>query len=298
MRTLIMMARAKMLELESRPPDQIARNEDETDADFEIRNEEHWSQYFLQATVRLSEMGHRNQQVFDARIGAERSRSSAAASSGGQLLDKLLSSRTEISDLLHDLYTSHVPRRTVIVSRACGGCPVDRRHHHVNLHYTLPNSFGIEQVEPPDLTVFRERFPHLSTAAPIIVALPDNLPSSKLVDILADLVSTFNIREIAIPDSIRDLVGISSLHRRAEDRILLIQSLEEEALSRPTVYQLARASVLGDHHSAESLLLLVRPLHLILASPDARDPFHSGRRLIETGNNILSLDHLRAEVRR
>jgi ATP-dependent DNA helicase RecQ len=298
MRTLIMMARAKMLDLESRPPDQIARNEDETDTDFEIRNEEYWSQYFLQVIVSVSEMGHRNQQVFDARISAERSRSSAAASSGSQLLDALLNNTTEISDLLHDLYTSHVPRRTVLVSRACGGCPVDRRHHRVKLTYATPNSFGIEQVEAPDLALFQTRFPHLSTAAPIIVALHDNLRSTQLFDILGDLVSTFSIREIAVPDAMRDLDGITILHRRAADRLLLIQSLEEEALSRATVYQLARASVLGDQHSAESLLLLVRPLHLILAPPSAPDPFHSGRRLIETGNNILTLDHLRAELRR
>ena len=75
MRTLIMMARAKMLELELRPPDMIARDEDETDADFDLRNEEHWSHYFRQTCVSMVEMGHANQAVFDARIGDERSRS-------------------------------------------------------------------------------------------------------------------------------------------------------------------------------------------------------------------------------
>jgi ATP-dependent DNA helicase RecQ len=298
MRTLIMMARARMLNLESRPPELIARNEDETDADYEIRNEEHWSQYFMQAVVSVSEMGHRNQAVFDGRIGAERTRSIAAAASGGRLLDALLSGKTEVSDLLHDLYTSHTPRRTVLVSRACGGCPVDRRTLQADRFYSEPNSFGIEDVEAPDTSLFRLRFPHLSIASPVIIALPEEVRLAQIVDILADLVSTFGIREIAVPDAMRGLDGIRQLHRRASDRVLLVQSLEEEAASQPTVYRVARASVIDDHVSAEPLMLLDRPLHLIIATASAADPFHPGRRLIETGNNTLTCDQFRAGARR
>ncbi|UCI23522.1 protein DpdF [Mesorhizobium sp. B2-8-5] len=298
MRTLIMMARADMLKLESRPPDLIARNEDETDADYEIRNEEHWSQYFMQAVVSVSEMGHRNQAVFDDRIGGERTRSLAAASSGGRLLDALLNGKTEVSDLLHDLYTSHKPRRTVLVSRACGGCPADRRTHRADPFYSEPNSFGIEDVEAPDTSLFRLRFPHLSITSPVIIALPEEVRSAQIVDILADLVSTFGIREIAVPDAMREFDGIRQLHRRAPDRILLVQSLEEEAASQPTVYRVARASVIGDHVSAEPLMLLVRPLHIMIATASTADPFHPGRRLIETGNNVLTFDQFKAGARR
>lgn len=298
MRTLIMMARADMLTLESRPPELIAQNEDEADADYEIRNEEHWSQYFMQAIVSVSEMGHRNKSVFDDRIGAERARSVAAASSGGRLLDALLSGKTEVSDLLHDLYTSHAPRRTVLVSRACGGCPVDRRAHHADPFYSEPNSFGIEEVEAPDTSLFRLRFPHLTIASPVIIALPENVRPAQIVDTLADLVSTFGIREIAIPDELRAFNGIKQLHQRAHDRVLLVQSLEEEAASQPTVYRVARATVISEGVSAEPLMLLDRPLHIIVATPSAADPFHPSRRLIETGTNILTFDQFRAGARR
>ncbi|PPQ35823.1 ATP-dependent DNA helicase, RecQ family [Rhodoblastus acidophilus] len=298
MRTLIMMARANMLELESRPPEMIARNEDETDASYELRNEEHWAKYFLQAVVSLSEMGHRNQTVFDSRIGTERARSVASALSGRLLLDALLGGKIEVSDLLHDLYTSHAPRRTVLVSRACGGCPADRRKRRfADPFYTDPNSFGIEDVEPPDTSLFQLRFPHLSIKSPVVIALPDSVRSAQIVDILADLVSTFEIREIAIPDAMRGIDGIRLLHRHAVDRVVLLQSLEEEADSRPTVYQLARASVINDQISAEPLMLLERPLHLILAPPSAQNPFNPGRRLIDTGNNILTFDQFMAGAR-
>lgn len=297
MRTLIMMARANMLGLESRPPEMIARNGDETDAAYELLNEEQWTKYFVQAVVSVSEMAHCNQKVFDKLIGTERARSVEVALLGRRRLDALLSGNTEISDLLHDLYTSHEPRRTVLVSRACGGCPADRRNHQTDPFYTEPNSFGIEDVVVPDTSLFRLRFPHLSIESPVVIALPEAVTSAQIVNILADLVSTFEIREIAIPDAMRGIDGIGLLHRRAVDRVVLIQSLEEEAASRPTVYRLARASVMNDQVSAEPLMLLERPLHLILAPPSAQDPFHPGRRLIETGNNILTFDQFRAGAR-
>ena len=63
MRTLIMMARAKMLDLGSRPPEVIARSEKETDEDFDLRNEEHWSAYYRKTVVSLLELGDRKSVV-------------------------------------------------------------------------------------------------------------------------------------------------------------------------------------------------------------------------------------------
>ena len=127
MRTLIMMARAKMIDLESRPPEIIARNEDETESDLDLRNEEHWARYFRNTVVSVLEVGHRDQSVFDQLIRDERSRSFGAASYSRALLDELLSGKVEVSGLLDRLYRNYAPGRTLVVSPACGGCPVHRQ---------------------------------------------------------------------------------------------------------------------------------------------------------------------------
>jgi len=293
MRTLIMMARAGMLELESRPPDMIARSEDETDAAFDVRNEEHWSHYFRKTVVSMLEMGHANQAVFDIRIGKERSRAFDSASRSRGLLDQLLGGKTEISRLLDDLYRSHAPRRTLIVSRACGGCPVHREEGTVDLRYSEPLAQGIEEVIPYDSSLFQERFPHLNIAGPVIVPLPEVASSGLVLAILGDLVATFGIREIAVPDRYRAVTpGLMRLHNRASDGVLLLQSLEED-VARPPTYKLARATLLPEDCALETIFLLDRPLHILLAPASVADPFHYGRRLIDTGTNILTIDQFK-----
>ena len=94
------MARARMLELESRPPEMISRAEDETEAAFDLRNEEHWARYFRQTVVTILKSGHRNKAAFDQQISDERSRSLNAAALNRKLLDDLLGSKIEVSHLL------------------------------------------------------------------------------------------------------------------------------------------------------------------------------------------------------
>lgn len=296
MRILIMMARAKMLELESRPPDMIERDEDETDAAFDLRNEEHWASYFRKTIVSMLEFGHGNQTTFDEHIGEERLRSFRSAAENNQLLDALLCGDVEVSGLLDDLYRSHVPGRTLIVSRACGGCPAHRRVASDDLNYAEPVAHGIDRIDPVDTTVFRLRFPHINVAAPILIPLAEPLETATIVQILEDLVATFGIREVSIPDDLRSEPSIQKLYTRASDGIVLLQSLEEEA-SRESAYKLARATVVTGRKVTEAMLLLDRPLHILLVPLSTPDPFHQGRRLVETGANSLTVDHFRLGAR-
>lgn len=297
MRTLIMMARARMLDLESRPPDVVARGEQETDADFDLRNEEHWSAYFRKTVVSLLELGSKNQAIFDASIGEERSRSYRSATAGSALLDKLLLGTTEMSTLLDDLYRSHAPRRTLIVSRACGGCPVHRREGTDDLRYTEPFAHGIDAIDPVDISAFQTRFPHLNVAAPILIPMADLSDLNTLIQVLGDLVATFGVREVSVPDRLRsEMPGLDRLHSRASDGLILLQSLEEEA-QRTSAYPLARATVVTGGRVPEAMLLLDRPLHVILLPASTPDPFHPERRLIDTGANVLTIDQFKLGAR-
>ena len=297
MRTLIMMARARMLDLGSRPPEVIARGEKETDDDFDLRNEEHWSAYYRKTVVSLLELGSNNQAIFDALIAEERSRSYRSATSGKVLLDKLLSGNIEISNLLDDLYRSHAPRRTLVVSRACGGCPVHRREGTDDLNYAEPFAHGIDVVDRQDSSEFRTRFPHLNLSAPVLIPMSDPFDSNTLLQVLGDLVATFRVREISVPERLRsDVPALNKLHARASDGLVLLQSLEEE-VHRTSSYSLARATVFTAHQIPEAILLLDRPLHFILLPASTPDPFHPDRRLVDTGANVLTIDQFKLGAR-
>jgi ATP-dependent DNA helicase RecQ len=86
------------------------------------------------------------------------------------------------------------------------------------------------------------------------------------------------------------------IHGRASDGILLLQSLEEDT-ARPSTYKLARTTLLPKDHAPESVFLLDRPLHILLAPSSVADPFRPGRRLIDTGTNILTIDQFMSGAR-
>jgi superfamily II DNA or RNA helicase len=296
MRTLIMMARARILQLESRPPAMIAQSEGETDTAFEIRNEEHWADYFKQTVVKINDAGHRNQAVFDKLIGDERGRAFASAAAGGRLLDALLDGSGEVSNLLDELYRNYAPRRTLIVSSACGGCREHRRRGEKDLDYSEPLALGTDSVVVYETSDFAKAFPHLNISAPVLLILPESADEVVVMAALADLVANFNIRELAVPDVVRTrLPALRSLHRRASDGILLLQSLEEDEL-RPTAYQLPRASLVTQHPISEQLLALDRPLHVIVTRQSGSDLDASKRSVGDIGTNVLTLEQFKLGV--
>ncbi|MBH1942600.1 ATP-dependent DNA helicase RecQ, partial [Erythrobacter sp. YJ-T3-07] len=184
MRTLILMARAGMLELESQPPSKIAQQEAETTSDFELRNDEYWSEYFQRAVVGMAEFGHLSKDRFEALIGQERQRSFDAATENRGLLEKLLGGSVEVSSLLDHLYRSNGPGRSVIVSRACGGCPAHRRAGTTNTHYSPPPAYGIEQVGRRDFGLFATRFPQLDLGEPVILPVEEPYDEAVLIALL------------------------------------------------------------------------------------------------------------------
>ena len=301
MRTLIMMARAGMLDLESEAPERITQFEAEAESAFELRNEEYWNRYFGQVLVRVKEGAHRNKEVFDAIISRERTRSFEAAKAGEAMLDALLDGRVEVSALLDGLYRNHAEGRSVVVSKACGGCPQHRREGGAHTYYAEPAAFGIEQVGRPDTGAWRSHFPHLDLGAPIILALPKDDEEGGVPPILGDLVALLGVREVGVTRRFRSRnLDIRALHKRAPDGVLLMQDLEEEEVRGPTSYQLARASVWdagGQQPIPRFLFGMDRPLHVILVAATTPDPWHPQRRLIDTGANVLSFDQFKSGVR-
>jgi ATP-dependent DNA helicase RecQ len=300
MRTLIMMARAKMLELESEPPAHIAQLEEESEDAFDLRNEEHWSEYFRRTVVSVTELGHQNRETFDRAIREERVRSFEAATDNRALLSDLLSGSVEISGLLDRLYRSHAPGRSVIVSRACGGCPEHRLRGNADKVYSEPPAYGIEQVRSADTSLWRARCPHLNVAAPAILSLEEPIDDALILSILEDLVALFGVREIGVTTRFRAANNrLARLHKRAEDGILLVQNLEEEE-HRPSSYELPRATVWsanGGRGIPPYLFMTNRPLHVIVTSMSTPDPWHAERRLSDTGSNLLSFDQFKLGAR-
>ncbi|RYG87879.1 MAG: ATP-dependent DNA helicase RecQ [Alphaproteobacteria bacterium] len=297
MRTLIMMARAGMLEMDASAPEQLLQGATEGEHAFETRSDAYWADYYMRGIVDMQEPAHRDKAVFVNRIQAERSRSFMAANANAELLTALVDGKSEVGALLQRLYQSYAPDRAVVVSKSCGGCPVHRREGAVDLDYSEPVVFGIGRIPHQDLSAWTQGFAHLSTSRIVFLVLPDPMDMKVVASVLQDAVSLFNVREIALSRRARaSALGLRSLHRRTPDRFLMIQDLEDEA-GFPTRYPVARISVLANGAVPPHLLDLERPLHIVIAPASTPDPWHPHRRIGEVGANILTLEQFRSGSR-
>ncbi len=300
MRTLIMMARAGMLELVSQPPSKMVQHEAETASDFELQNEEYWSDYFQRVVVKIAEFGHLSKDRFEELVGQERQRSFAAADENCDLIDKLLSGSVEISSLLDQLYRSNAPGRSVIVSRACGGCPASRREGTVSTHYSAPPAYGIERVATRDLGLFAARFPQIDLRDPVILPVNEPYDDAVLVALLKSFVSLFAVREIATMVAFRQRCPeFETLHKQSDDHMLLLQLLEEEEL-RSSSYELPRVTLWTGAPPDELpkfLFTIKRPMHVLIVPTSTPDPWNSERRIADTGSNVLNVDQFKLGAR-
>ncbi len=297
MRTLIMMARAGILELDAEAPDLQPRDETEDDAAFDQRADEYWSDYYMNCVVEVHDGGHRDEATFTTRIQEERSRSYMAADANAALLKALVRGDSEIGTLLQRLYQSYAPGRAVVVSTSCGGCPVHRRLEEKQLSYIAPPAFGVERISIQDISAWENRFPHLSPAFPIVLLLPDPMDSTTVMSVLEEAVSLFNVKEIAVSAQLRSTSpGLALLHRRASGGFLMLQTLDEEPKA-PPCYPVARISVLSEGAVPPHLAELARPLHILVGTASISDPWHPGRRLGDVGSNTLTLEQFRSGSR-
>ena len=159
----------------------------------------------------------------------------------------------------------------------------------------MPSSSGIFRVSQQDLGPFAARFPHLDTSNPIIVPLPGRFRDSTVIEAARTLINLAGLKEIAMPDVFRRInnQAVSDLHKYASDRVLIIQSTDEEMEHAPAAYEVPRATIWlhsGVDKFPDYLWPLKRPLHLIFAPDHTEDPFHPSRRLEDTGSNILRLE--------
>jgi len=296
MRTIIMMARAHVLSLRSAAPQVPARRENEDEYDFDARQEDYWERYFRQVEVAVLEANHADAKGFEALIGVERARAVRASTIGGALLHELLGGASEVATLLERLYRNHEPGRTLVVAKACGGCPAERRHSELKPQWTEPAVSTITRVKAPALEAWREAFAYLAPFNQVIVPLPDAIEDKVVIACLRALVSLYGVREVALRQEAGAVrAAVASLHAQTEDGLLLVQTLEEEGAVRPS-YQLARASLIGPEWPAH-LFELSRPLHVIFAPRSTPDPTHPNRRLAETGQNTLSVEQLLTAAR-
>jgi ATP-dependent DNA helicase RecQ len=295
MRTLILMARAGMMELDSQAPEPLPRLSDEPDADYDRRLESHWKAYFGTFCLRTLDPAHLSQQHFEACLQQERSRGGTAADRSFAELNAVIEGEREIGEVLTEAYSNFKPGRTVVVSPACGGCPGERKRGlRQTREYQVPVGVGITRIELPSSTAWQHRFPSMDGRPTVILYPSDEAAGSVgIARALRALLTEFGVCEISAAAEVwaKDAF-LRTLHRSAPSGVLVVRTLEED-VALPAVLPLPRASLLKPWSTKpipDHLLLLDRPLHTIFA-PDDVESEHPLRRYVDTATNCISLEN-------
>ena len=288
MRTLILLARAELVQLESVQPLQVERIAGEDDATFQARADMERDSYFATVPVRSLDPRLMDRAHFERRVGIERQRGLASADRAFAQMLTALSGKREMAEVLVELFSGN----DVVVSPACRGCPASggASHEDGNL-YQIPAGIGISRLAPWDNQAWYHRFPALDPSL-VIVLCPIGRSDESLLEALQVSVAAFGVRELALRPSLRrSHPAISDLHRWTDDRVLVLRDLQES--TAPDILPLPRATVLkpwGDQPSPYELLLLERPLHLVFAPTNIRDGQHPLRKYRDTCTNCIDLD--------
>ncbi|MCB2426417.1 protein DpdF [Methylophaga pinxianii] len=296
MRTLIMLARANLIQLEAVKPISLKRLESETEEDFESRSNVEYEKLFTQINVRIIEPKLMDRTFFEERLNLERERTIVPAKKAFQEMMESLEGKKEMSETLVGLFSD----TNVIVSPVCRGCPQSQgRPHEDSLIYQTPIGVGISRPRVPNLSGWKAIFPNLDPSFVSVLCPPDT-SSIQIFNALKASVSVIGVQELVLPRTLRDSEPkIDQLHKFAPKGLLLMNQLEDLVGNLSTI-PVPRATVLdlnSESRIPDAFFLMDLPLHLVFMSENILDPRHPSRLLRDTDMNYIKLDEFLRKVR-
>ncbi|MHC5730592.1 MAG: hypothetical protein ACYTXY_42095, partial [Nostoc sp.] len=128
-RTLTLMNRANLIEIDSEEPPQKKNSESESEKAYQAA----WDLYRNSRSIRICNQLHLEKFTWESEVEPVRQERQNWSYKNLELMKEALKAKRCISEIFAQAYSipsRHTPetRNPVIVSRACGGCPVCREN--------------------------------------------------------------------------------------------------------------------------------------------------------------------------
>jgi ATP-dependent DNA helicase RecQ len=284
LRTLLLLARAGVLELHELPSPDLARLPGEDDEDYQTRREKAWAEANDTCVVRLLDVAPIFESSWQDRVGKYRQQSMEAGALNWQRMEDVLTSKRRLPDVLREVY--RVP---------------DAGIHDVALH---PSE--VEVPTPPKdlcrkLSLSLENATRTAINGLLILIYEANgVASYELLRTQISLLKTLishGVREIAVPakwlershwDEHRN--PVPDLARQSIEGFIVVRDLAElDPWDRQP--DVPRASlVMPDDMSVPDFLYSInRPLHLLIMPETSPDPANPSRQIGDVRSNVMSL---------
>lgn len=302
LRTLVLMARAGLIELDAAEPPVIEQEDGESDTTFETRQRRAYLRYTLTAAVRPTGLAHLEEQTWRESVEPARREVLDADRRSLAQVEHLLVGNKQLANLLVDAYSVDADSVRVIPQRVDGCCPAARAAGLRPGSYLTPEPLLTTRVHGhvgPRLDALLSKGVRF-----LLVAVPPRDGTrtepwrEDLLPVLRMLVEQ-GIREIRSPHEWTDLAGYRTLYRYARPRIVFHTALRDQGPNLSDELLVPRLTIIEDSSRVLDLLAETtvsrRPMELLFVPENMPDPERPDRSLIAVQSHI-SLARLRMEL--
>lgn len=291
LRTLALMSRAGMVELNNEEPPSRGRSESEED--WEDRKEAAFEDFYHSVVVRILTPDHLQEERWQTRIGPVRNESAKAGRIALERMVSVLRPESCLSDLFAATYTPRDPTFKKSVQRSCAGCHYCRQRGIDPFTGVTPSPRPIQHVTPGP-----SRFLVNLAAANqgLIVATYDRSRSDleRRFRDLAGGLANHGVRCVIAGEPSLSSTWLGELHRLLPERYMFVENGWPSLHINP-VATLVLESSLGPSEKAPSHLLRPNPAVPVLIAvfpDDLAHPDHPDRSATYAIVNPLTLDEL------
>lgn len=293
MRTLLLMSRAGLLELNIEPSENLNDGIDDYSPSSSLS---------AMAAVRLRLLRHDHMlpEVWENQVSASRTKTLQAGQRNLQLMRGLLRDGREVADTLAELYQNNSKLWPVDVVKVCGGCPKDRFCVTRNDQYHVPIAIPIHNIQQPDLTHWKSTFPYLDQKH-VNIFYESKTSLQAIVNFVKWLVSECEVQELCARErsDVATYKEWRKIYRYAPKGVVIHRSLRQ--LDEEPYSPLVRVTFFDTQVTDEEIQMafrLERPLHLVLYPSNTRDPNNHQRLLSDTAQNSIRFVQLNEVINR
>ncbi len=281
LRTLLLLARARVLRIHYRPLPSVERATDESDEAFDGRRSRLWEEHFARCSIEL--LGNNNplnEESWNDLVEPDRAGSRQEASTNWRRMAAILDREGHLPDILSAVYK--VPAAGI---------------HSVGIDHTDAVSTPPNPYAKPISGILQQAIASQPAIPLITYRTRDLREQGRLVVGVMLRLAALGIREFAIPIGWRDAprwfqtIGnpVEKLTARSPERFVIVREIHDPEPMLHGFLPVPRVTLLAPDTASQplpgNLLLINRPLHLILVPGETVDHQHAGR-TVESGPHL------------
>lgn len=307
LRTLTLMARSKLISIESEKPPVIEEKEGESEDQYRQRAKNILEEYYNSIVVRIHSQYHQDQGHWEELVEPIRRRTMLDDQANLENMNDVLKNSREMSEIFSSVYKLSIVGEDISVVPVCGGCGVCRDLDTSLREYTPPDSSPIRHSDKTVPEAFKTALDSIGISTSFVpVSYPAPGPGTRdvkkwrreIVFFLKLLVQRGGIKEISTTSEWLNLPEYRELYRYSSNQFILHSDIQERINLLPL--QVPRVSLLDPADPPRpipnNLIVMHRPLHILIA-PENTPAQNPNRNFFDIAQH-LTLRNFKREIDR